>query len=173
MKTFIVISLISLSFILGGCSENSVPVSSADSQATLSKVPVPFKIVVDGITTVNPATWAVSFEATFVGSHLGKGTATGTTYLQFTSPTAGNLINGDFILTAANGDQLNLIGTGTFIINGLITNYVMNSWTIESGTGRFADVTGSIQGFGVGTLIDPANPLVKTVHLEGQGSIQY
>jgi hypothetical protein len=173
MKTFILISFISLSFILGGCSENSTPVSSIDNQAALSKVPVPLKILVDGITTVNPSTWAVSFDAAFIGSHLGNGAAAGTIYLQFTSPTTGNLINGDFILTAANGDQLNLVGSGTFVINGLTTDYVMNSWTIVGGTGRFAEATGSIQGWGVGTQLDPANPLVKSVHLEGHGSIQY
>jgi hypothetical protein len=174
MKTFIVILFVSISLLLGGCSENSAPVSSIDNQVTLAKVPVPIKIVIDGTSSVNPANnWQVTFNSTFSGSHLGNGIATGTANLVFTSASGGNLINGSFIVTAANGDVLNFInGSGTFVTSNSITQYDLN-FTFGGGTGRFADATGSIHGTGIGEPIDPANPLVKTVHIEGFGSILY
>jgi hypothetical protein len=174
MKNLILISIISLSFILGGCSENSTTLSSPDNQVTLPKVPVPIKLLVDGTTILNPANnWGVTFDATFMGSHLGNGPAVGTANLVFTSPTGGNVVNGVFVLTAANGDQLNMFGSGTFAINGSVTDYDLNNFIFEGGTGRFANATGSIQGIGVGTPIDPANPFIKTLHIEGHGNIQY
>lgn len=172
MKHFSFFFTVALVFILAGCqNQETTPVSPEDF-ATLSKVPVPIKLIVDGTTSVDPATMLVTFNATGIGSHFGNCTATGYTTLQFTGPNYGNLINGSFLIVVANGDELYLEGTGTFVINGLTTEYVLN-YVFTGGTGRFADATGNIDGTGIGEQIDPGNPLVKSVHLEGSGSILY
>ena len=174
MKRFLVLFAFVLASFLVGCTNNmeNTPVSPQD-EFTLSKVPVPIKIVVDGTSTVDPYNnWLVEFDATIVGSHIGKSIAVGTANLVFTSPTGGDLINGAFTITAANGDELNMVGDGTFLINGLITEYNLD-FTFDGGTGRFAEATGICIGGGIGEQIDPNNPLVKSVHLEGAGNILY
>ena len=173
MKHFLVFFTAALVFTLAGCqNQETTPVSPGDF-AALSKVPVPIKIVVDGTSIVDPYNnWLVEFDATIVGSHIGKSIAVGTANLVFTSPTGGDLINGAFTITAANGDELNMVGDGTFLINGLITEYNLD-FTFDGGTGRFAEATGICIGGGIGEQIDPNNPLVKSVHLEGAGNILY
>lgn len=56
---------------------------------------------------------------------------------------AGDIVQIDATLTAANGDQVFAVGTGQVVDNGDGTSTVTASYTITGGTGRFAGASGS------------------------------
>jgi hypothetical protein len=176
MKTLAVLFIISLLFLAGGCSENSIPVSSVDENITLSKVPVPFKVSMEGFSTVIPTSPTVGttlFEISGSGTHVGKYTAIGTCDYQLTSPTTGVAFNGVLNIVSASGDELNALYTGSWIINSEgLYDYTLNL-DFNGGTGRFEGTTGEVTALAVGRNIDPINPLYKTVTGEGNGWILF
>jgi hypothetical protein len=130
---------------------------------------VPFKGSFNGTSTVAPGRCAVltnAISGTGQITHLGRFTTaqshcidpTGTDPLAFT--------NGIFTFTAANGDTIfgtysgRLVPTATpglFQVDGV--------FTIEGGTGRFANASGGGDASGETNLADPAGP--ATVILDG------
>jgi hypothetical protein len=130
---------------------------------------VPFKGSFTGTSTVAPGRCAVltnAISGTGQITHLGRFTTaqshcidpTGTDPLAFT--------NGIFTFTAANGDTIfgtysgDLVPTAT---PGLFQ--VDGEFTIEGGTGRFANASGGGEASGETNLADPAGP--ATVILDG------
>jgi hypothetical protein len=172
MKTLISFLAFFILFVFSGCSENSIPVSP-DSGLSLSKKEVPIKLTVDGISNLNPYTLSVAFEGGSIISHVGKGATLGSLTLVPVVPGShGNLADGQMIILAANGDEIHSVGIGTYLIDGTDTHYTFD-FTISGGTGRFENATGSLFGIGLGQLIEPTNPLVKTVHIDATGVIKY
>jgi hypothetical protein len=111
----------------------------------------PWKAKASGTTTVNILT--TPFQATNQGtarvSHLGRSTFSST----YTVTLAGGntfTIAGNQTLEAANGDMLFLTFTGTGTFSGTFgvdqTTETSVVFTVTSGTGRFADASGSLTG---------------------------
>lgn len=88
--------------------------------------------------------------------HLGAITLTTHENVDLCSNPAGAVINGQFVMTAANGDQV----VGTYQTLGHLdfaTNQVTAAgrYTITGGTGRFAEVSGEGDLTAVGSLLPP------------------
>jgi len=93
------------------------------------------------------ASWRYSGSGTGQFLHLGRTSVSLThcTFVDFASGT-GTFGPGTVILTAANGDELNLVYRGTFRLvmapDGLTAVFDM-TWVVAGGTGRFAGATGA------------------------------
>ena len=105
--------------------------------------PVPFAGRLAGVDTGTPipnTTFAsVVVNAAGKATHLGQFTYTA----QITVNTATGTGSGTFLFTAANGDTVfgTIRGQATFTPPNVLT--ILETATIEGGTGRFADATGS------------------------------
>jgi hypothetical protein len=117
-----------------------------------------------------PLLWRFTSEGTGQVSHLGRVTYqfTHCTHVDFT------LTEGVMTLTAANGDTLVLTYTGeiTQYVPGGADAFWKMSWTPSSGTGRFADASGS-GGDGFAVTHTDTSPLAGTTDLTFQGMITY
>jgi hypothetical protein len=147
---------------------NSIPnISGVGPLADVKEVP--FKGSFTGTSTVAPGRCTVltnAISATGQITHLGRFTTaqshcidpTGTDPLAFTE--------GVFTFTAANGDTIFGIYSGDLVPTatpGLFQ--VDGEFTIEGGTGRFANASGGGEASGETNLADPAGPV--TVILDG------
>ena len=64
---------------------------------------------------------------------------------QFLAPVYGNTFTATVILTAANGDKVHkMVTNGTINTNGMTTTFA-GDFTVNGGTGRFVNATGSGQ----------------------------
>jgi hypothetical protein len=103
--------------------------------------------------------------------HLGLVRYTVTHCVFMDSPVDGHIGPGTVTITAANGDMLVLAETsGTFVFDQpmpMTTSTAEISWTVASGTGRFAGATGSGTGAGVGDMVEGITPMAFT------GTISY
>jgi len=88
-------------------------------------------------------------------THLGLFTWASQELAMFTGPNTLHVV-GSFTMTAANGDQV--YGTyetiGTIDFETFVGTFV-GPYVVTSGTGRFANATGSGTIVGVGNLLDP------------------
>jgi hypothetical protein len=177
MKSLAVLFVISLLFLAGGCSENSSLVSPIDENVTIAKVPVPFKMKSeDGSMIVIPTgltTGSTVFELSGTATHIGKFTAVGSNDYVVTGLTTGVGHNGVLNLVSANGDEIYVNYTGSWIINSEgLYDYTLNM-SFNSGTGRFVGITGEITVLAVAENVEPGNPLSKTVTAEGDGWVLF
>jgi hypothetical protein len=111
---------------------------------------VPFKARVSGASTIDPRTGFEDFHGLGRATHLGQSTA----HMQHFVTLDIEVIDGRFILTAANGDQVcgSYAGQGTPTqVDPLLIDFE-GTFAIEGGTGRFAGATGGGRIFG---LVDP------------------
>jgi hypothetical protein len=176
MKTLAVLFVISLFFLAGGCSENSSPLSPLDDNTSLSKVPVPFNVKIEGFNTVyptSPTSGSSVFELSGTGTHVGKFTAFGTGPYVLTGPTTGVASNGVLTMNSASGEEIYMVYNGSWVINaeGLYEYSITLEFT--GGTGRFEGITGEVTSLVIGTNVEPGNPLYKTVTGGGEGWILF
>jgi hypothetical protein len=130
---------------------------------------VPFKGSFNGTSTVAPGRCAVltnAISGTGQITHLGRFTTAQSHCIDPTGADPLAFTNGIFTFTAANGDTIfgtysgDLVPTATpglFQVDGV--------FTIEGGTGRFANASGGGEASGETNLADPAGP--ATVILDG------
>ena len=155
-SVFLVIALL-----LAGCTGDDLlgPNPSAASEAALGAVsevegakknprerPFKGKYVVPGeniTVTPSPSCPAgygrVTFTGTGQASHLGRFVGAQT----HCQNAAGDIVQIEATLTAANGAEVYAEGAGQVVDNGNGTSTVTASYTITGGTGRFDDATGS------------------------------
>lgn len=110
---------------------------------------------------------AITTDGTGTASHLGKISSTGDGFVTFTgsctlsdgSPGTAFTAQGDFTITAANGDMLfaTYENGGCADGDGVIPGIIEGSQTILDGTGRFEGASGSTRTFG-----DNVGPLFST-----------
>jgi hypothetical protein len=176
MKSLAVLFVISLLFLAGGCSENYTPLSPVDDNVTLTKVPVPFKVSIQGYNTVipnAPYTGSTVFEISGNGTHIGKYSAYGSNDYAVTGLTTGVGYNGVLNMISANGDEMHFTYTASWIINSEgLYEYTFNL-EVTGGTGRFDGATGEITSMVIGTNVEPGNPLYKSLNGEGNGWIMF
>lgn len=102
------------------------------------------------------AAWRFNSTGTGRLTHLGKVTVTNThcTFLADFS-----FSGGEMTITAANGDELLMTYSGTFVMifgpSGPVRSDVQLAWDIVGGTGRFAGAEGSGTGTGYGEDFGP------------------
>ena len=82
-------------------------------------------------------------------SHLGRAVLEGVLEIDLTTGTQ----TGERTMTAANGDQLYLTVVGTSAPAGPGLVSFVGTFTIEGGTGRFANATGTATGEGIANLV--------------------
>ena len=174
MKLLSYLFVLAFLFVLGACSqvENSTPVSPQD-EITLSKVPVPFKVKIEGLLDIFPSgltTGTGRIEGSGTGTHTGLYTSVSTNDYELTSPTSGVFTNGLHTVITTNGDEMYASYTGSWIVNteGLY-EYTMNM-EFTGGTGRFEDITGEVTTFVIGENI---SQLQKTITGQGNGWILF
>ncbi len=145
--------------VLAACAGDT-PLATAPGQSGLATsetlsaahVPTPFRGSCDLIVTPLPSTPPI-IRQTDTGpcrlSHLGRATLEGVLEIDLTTGTQ----TGTRTLTAANGDELYLsvVGTSGPAGPGLVS--FTASFTIDGGTGRFADATGTATGEGIANLM--------------------
>lgn len=86
------------------------------------------------------------------GTHLGR-------FTEVAYPTvSGNTFSAIVILTAANGDQVFKMATGTITSNGPLTIFA-GTFMVNGGTGRFASATGTGQ---VVMVLSPDGTIAQT-----------
>jgi hypothetical protein len=130
----------------------------------------PFMANIDGnanpVPTSDPCVLLNTETGSGTATHIGKFVITNTESVNFCTNPEGGDINGQFTITAANGDQI--FGTyytvGHFDFQaGQIT--ALGEYQIIGGTGRFTGATGSGQISAVGDL---APPFAVIANLSGQ-----
>lgn len=170
MKLLSYLFVIAFLFFVGACSqlENSDPVSPQD-EITLSKVPVPFKVKIEGLVTIfpiTPGTGTALIEGSGTGTYIGLYTSISTNNYALTSATSGNFTDGIHTVIAANGDELYASYTGSWIVNseGLYEYTMYMEFT--GGTGRFEGLTGELTMLVIGENI---SQLQKSLTGEGTG----
>lgn len=124
-----------------------------------------------------PSDWITTIDGTGVAEHLGRLSAVSShcTRFDFFSPPPGLSQFGDgrMVLTAANGDELWITYSGSFLFYPGATPDVglsvvtFSTMTIVGGTGRFVDAGGSLTGSAVDNF--PAGPNIVTL----SGTIMY
>lgn len=120
-----------------------------------------------------PSDWVTTINSRGTASQLGQVSVTQSHCTQiniFTAPPLPAIFaDGQMVITAANGDQLRLEYTGSFLFTPTsaedtgISNITYAVMTVVGGTGRFAGASGSISGSAVD--IFPAGPNVA--HFSG------
>jgi hypothetical protein len=174
MKAFIILFSFALLLVFSGCQnmENTTPVSPQD-EITMSKVPVPFKVKWDAVSTLTPTgpyTGTGLIEGGGIGTHVGKFTSLTTNEYQLTSATSGILSNGVHTLTAANGDLMYATFTGSWIVNSEGIYEYTSTMVFTGGTGRFVNLEGTLNFIAYGENIDL---LHKTMFADIEGYITY
>jgi hypothetical protein len=103
----------------------------------------PALVVADqGVPFKGSAELTVAMDGSLVGT--GEGTQIGR-FSEVAYPVInGNTFSATVILTAANGDQVFKMATGTITSNGTTTTFA-GPFTVLGGTGRFVNATGSGQ----------------------------
>jgi hypothetical protein len=111
------------------------------------------EVPIKGNLTIVPSTVPGQRMITGIVSHLGS--VTGVVMQQLSVVNGVLTFSDSFILTAANGDTLIGMGTGTLTVNSstppgfLSVNEII---TITDGTGRFAGATGIATGVGLANI---------------------
>ncbi len=124
-----------------------------------------------------PSDWITTVDSVGVAQHLGRVSVVSwhCTRFDFFSPPPGlSVFNGGHMtLTAANGDELWVTYSGTFLFypgdtpDVGLSKATFETMTIVGGTGRFSDASGSLTGTAVDNF--PAGPNVTTI----SGTITY
>jgi hypothetical protein len=132
---------------------------------------VPFRATAAGTYQVQPPPPNVVITATGVGqaTHLGRFEfAIRNTVTPVATPAPGCVISSTEIftatLTAANGDTISLVGTGTSCQNPPAVE-IVDVATVTGGTGRFEGATGSV------TVTTTANQTARTEVVRFHGAI--
>lgn len=113
----------------------------------------PLKLTSSGTIVADLATGAFSSEETDLTSHLGTTHTVGSGMLTPTGPTTFDF-SGSITKTAANGDKLFLILTGTATTDPATGTGLSESHeTITGGTGRFEGASGTLLGTTTSTLV--------------------
>ena len=110
----------------------------------------------------------LSTQITGIGqsSHLGKGSFVAYSTVNFTTPPPFSL-GGTAVFTAANGDEFYTTFTGTAMPTGTGSNEIEMHHTITGGTGRFENVSGTLNGYTIAT------PGHANGYVTYEGSISY
>ena len=123
---------------------------------------LPFRVSGSGTIVENLQFGTLS--ATNIGTHMGTGTASGSSFVAGFPPACGSgttPTSSSLDLTAANGDILFTETTSQVCQSGAPASFVSTgTYTITGGTGRFADATGS--GKASSTSVFPGNPTFAT-----------
>ena len=181
MKYFISLFVISLLMMLVGCSDTGDDLSTLapknEESQVLSKQPVPFNGSMDGLVnpggsvSCDPGWGTINLEAEGEVLHCGRTTLYAENCSQATSQQGGEIENGFSTLTAANGDQIYVAYSGTFVFDTYPPTMGTFSLTgtIIGGTGRFEGATGSIDIGGTQQYGGYPNPFSLT----WTGTIEY
>lgn len=173
MRTLLAPALVSL--LLAGCSPTGTPTQAARSMlaqtaparsqraeasvpisgsCSLTFAPPPFPI---------PPVFQQVDTGACIFSHLGESTMYGVQEINFVAGTQA----GSRTFTAANGDLLRGTHTGTSQPAGPGLRSFSARFTINGGTGRFANATGYLNGRGI------ANLITRTTEASFEGEIVY
>ena len=138
--------------------------------APIADSSVPFHATIDTQPVVTgfcgPTCLQLQISGSGVATHLGRMTTTGPSQVNLAAATQ----TGDFTLAAANGDTLAIEIDGSVIFTGPNpTDPVQftGSWTVTSGTGRFAQTSGG--GSYHGSAAGPSGELFMDGSLSGIG----
>lgn len=123
-----------------------------------------------------PSDWVVAVKSGGTATHLGRVAVENSHCTQidiFTTPNPGTFQDGRMVITAADGDQLWIAYSGSFVFTPGATpdvgvsDIAISTMTVRGGTGRFEGATGSLTGH----IIDnfPAGPSTGDFH----GTIVY
>ena len=137
---------------------------------------VPFKGSQSGYGTVDLTTLPVAqahFTTSGVSSHLGLTSLTQEAVVVFTGPTSFTF-TGTWTETAANGDQIFGVVSGSGVFTDPTHNTIVASYTSSGGTGRFADASATFTATVHGTRIS-LEAGIATNYYEGtaEGQLSY
>ena len=137
---------------------------------------VPFAGTFDGSSTATPcAPFTICLEGSLEGvaRHLGRTTMTKSAVVQFTFTPCpggtGSTFSETITLTAANGDTLEISGTGEACAGGGVSTGSA-TLTVSGGTGRFANASGSLSETFTHDLVTGLETLVLTGTISAPGS---
>ncbi len=154
----------------------TAPVAEASGPLARSQEQIPMKEEYHTTGTITPSaecpigTLLVSLDGGGTATHVGRYTITNSHCLDLQT---GAFINGTFVKTAANGDQLfgTYSGAGTIIVPPAPVGrfQVTGTLVFTGGTGRFAGATGSqsMNGVQVTDFSQSGFPTDVTLRLEG------
>jgi len=110
-----------------------------------------------------PNALTIGFEISGTATHMGRLTGTGSNCTEFTLLTeAVDIWDGIVVLTAADGSILTLSSVGSQDTPSGGTAVVLQTLTVESGTGRFEDAAGVLDLVGIVDFSQIANGIVTT-----------
>jgi hypothetical protein len=116
-----------------------------------------------------PSDWVTTIDLQGTAEHLGRVSAVTSHCTQFdifTTPNPGVFQDGEMVIRAANGDELWLEYTGSFLFTPGdspevgVSEISFSTITIVGGTGRFEGATGSLTGHAIDNF--PAGPNTAT-----------
>ncbi len=181
MKKVIYLMTLSLIFFYGCSKEDSIFLDSSQEglkfqsasitlEKSQSRIAPKFPFKGSYVTTVEALSPPPMLSQRITGygqaTHLGNSMFVALPTVNLTTPPPFQII-GTAIFTAANGDEFNTEYTGTSTPNGDGTSTAVLYHDIVSGTGRFANASGSIVA---NTLINPALPSGLITY---EGNISY
>lgn len=168
-KLMFLLVLVAIGFMFSGCSDMNQDIMSANTD----KIPVPLKGQADGtVESGNGYPVPKSFEGTGNSSHTGNCFCEMDYFITYTDPEIpyyGLVLNGNGILTAANGDKFfveNAEGSWYVDVETYIVYFTLTG-DINGGTGRFSDASGIIDYTGTQDYV------TSDTHVEWTGQIQY
>lgn len=159
-----------LAFIAAGCMETtpSAPRLASGDDAERSAAPSPVSKPFSGSCELTftpapfppPPTFVSTDDGTCLFSHLGKTAFHGVQTINFAAGTQ----SGQRTFTAANGDVLQVVHTGTSAPAGPGLVAFQATATVVGGTGRFENATGQMRGWGTANLVTHTS----VVNFEGE-----
>jgi hypothetical protein len=144
----------------------------------VDKIPKPFWGNWEGLTYMT-SVFGRYVECQGNCTHLGLFTAVvnyEVTYNDPNNPTGGSLVNGTAVMTAANGDIVNLaFSSGSWWFQAPVNPMVAFTCnlTVTGGTGRFEGATGTLEGSGTQNFYGPTSTQPQEVWFNWTGQIQY
>jgi len=170
---------LALGFVLA-CGENEPGAPTQPTATPLAEVSRPWKESYQSSGTLAPGTRCPapllleSDAGSGTATHIGRYTIVNSHCL---NPSTGELTDGSFLKTTANGDQL----SGTYFGQATVvqspapigTFAVSGSLTFTGGTGRFANASGTVTMTGKQTADFSQQPVVTETALTMEGTISY
>lgn len=165
MKHSFILFTLALGLIITGCSkaeDDLTPDKNINTNLNagiLKSQPCSYDGLMVGITWQNPSNIrcglpfrCIDFEGSGNLPHFGKSTVTtqycGNTVISFPPPFYGNIIDGEWVLTAANGDKIYNAFTATYLVTHIQSGWyeqITGQGTIKGGTGKFKGASGSFE----------------------------